>query len=80
MVVERIIKAVMSRPEPEKHTLYFEVLEAVRETKGCPLCHLEADRMLQHLDSLLYEFVNDPGYGWSLLVPEDSARDMPMRL
>lgn len=53
--------AMTSRHEPEKHTLYFEVLEAVQKAKGCPLCHLEADRMQRHLDSLLYEFVNDPG-------------------
>lgn len=51
----------MKEKESEKHTLYFEVLEAIQEAKGCPLCHLEADRMRRHLDSLLYEFVNDPG-------------------
>jgi hypothetical protein len=51
----------MKRPEPERHTLYFEVLDAVREAKGCPLCHLEADRMRRYLDGILYEFVNDSG-------------------
>jgi hypothetical protein len=51
----------MIRREPERHTLYFEVLDAVREAKGCPLCHLEADRMRRYLDGILYEFVNDPG-------------------
>ncbi len=51
----------MTSQEPEKHTLYFEVLDAIHEAQDCPLCYLEADRMRKYLDSLLYEFVNDPG-------------------
>jgi len=45
----------------DKHTTYYEVLEAVRDAKGCPLCRLEADSVHRYLDTLLYESVNDPG-------------------
>ena len=46
---------------PEKHLLYFTVLEAFQKAKGCALCELEAEATRRYLDSLLYESVNDPG-------------------
>jgi len=46
---------------PEKHLLYFAVLEAFQKAKGCALCELEAEATRRYLDSLLYESVNDPG-------------------
>lgn len=45
----------------DKHTAYYEVLEALRDAKGCPLCRLGARGVERYLDSLLYESVNDPG-------------------
>jgi hypothetical protein len=51
----------MTKRGVDKHTIYHEVLEAMRGAKGCPLCRLEADSVRRYLDSLLYESVNDPG-------------------
>ena len=45
---------------PEKHTSYFNMLEALNTATGCPLCALEAKAVYSYLDSLLYESVNDP--------------------
>lgn len=45
----------------DKHIAYHELLDAVRGSKGCPLCGLEARSVHRYLDSLLYESVNDPG-------------------
>lgn len=46
---------------PSRHLPYFSVLEALRE-RGCPLCRLISRETRRYLDSLLYEFVNDPGF------------------
>lgn len=40
---------------------YFVVLEALRESRECPLCALESACMDRYFDGLLYERVNDPG-------------------
>jgi hypothetical protein len=43
----------------EKHTPFFEVLEALRDSKACGICDLAERSSKRHLDSLLYESVND---------------------
>lgn len=66
--------------EPERHTLYFEVLDAVRVAKGCPLCHLEADRLQRYLEGILYEFVNDPGVRVELMRSKGFCRNHAHKL
>jgi len=51
----------MPKHQPTKHITYYELLDAVRDTKGCPLCRLEACSMRRYFESLLHESVNDPG-------------------
>jgi len=46
--------------KPEKQLTYFEVLDALKEAKECPLCLLEARGVRRYLEALLYESVNDP--------------------
>lgn len=48
------------KKSPEKHMPYFAVLEALATARGCPLCSLERTTLQRHIDSLLYEKVNDP--------------------
>ncbi len=43
----------------EKHTPFFEVLEALRSSTSCGICDLAERSAKRHLDSLLYESVND---------------------
>ena len=47
--------------KPDKHMPYFVVLEALRESRECPLCALESVCMSRYFDGLVYERVNDPG-------------------
>ncbi len=49
----------MAKPVPSKHTVYFEVLEALHE-EGCPVCRLGLRAVWRYLDGLSYEGVNDP--------------------
>jgi hypothetical protein len=51
----------MSRRQLTKHTTYYELLDAVREADGCPLCHIEMANSRRYLDSVMHESVNDPG-------------------
>lgn len=51
---------------PEKHTSYFNMLEALNNTKGCPLCFLETKAVTSYLESVLYESVNDPNVRYAL--------------
>lgn len=44
----------------DRHTSYFNVLEALTSAAGCPLCFLEAKAVGSCLESVLYESVNDP--------------------
>jgi len=44
----------------DKHTIYYNVLEALKTSQECPLCHLEADAIQAYFDPVLYEAVNDP--------------------
>jgi hypothetical protein len=43
----------------EKHTPYFNVLEAVQKKGDCALCFLEKKAVHSYFDSLLYENVNN---------------------
>lgn len=45
----------------DKHTSYFNVLDALKSQTGCALCFLEAKAVRASLESVLYEGVNDPG-------------------
>lgn len=49
------------RKTPEKHTGFFNLLEAFQKSQECPLCSLESKATLFYLEILLYESVNDPG-------------------
>lgn len=50
----------MGRTPPLRPLSYFDVLEACAQP-GCPFCRL-SDRVVErYLDSIMYEFVNDPG-------------------
>ena len=51
----------MSGRQPTKHTTYYELLDAVRNAAGCPLCDIEASSVKRYFESLLHESVNDPG-------------------
>jgi len=42
-----------------KHTLYFELLEAMHRG-GCPVCHLSRAAVRSHIEGLLHELVTDP--------------------
>ncbi|HTS16091.1 MAG TPA: DUF6062 family protein [Verrucomicrobiae bacterium] len=50
----------MKRPPPERHTTFFNLMDAMAE-EGCALCRLVARAEHDALDALLYENVNDPG-------------------
>jgi hypothetical protein len=43
-----------------KHTLYYDLIDAAAEP-GCPVCHLSIKSTRRYLDSVIYEYVNDPG-------------------
>jgi hypothetical protein len=45
--------------EKDKHTLYFETLEALKAGE-CPICTLGKRAADYYLDSLIYEHVNNP--------------------
>ncbi len=49
----------MRRREPDKHTAYFDLLEACRQ-EGCPVCTLTLAAVTHYLDAIIYESVNDP--------------------
>ncbi len=51
----------------QKHTAYFELLEAFQKARGCALCEQEARAVRRYLDSILYENVNDPGVRGALM-------------
>jgi hypothetical protein len=46
--------------DPVRSRAYFELRDAFRE-EGCPICRLLLKWTRAYLDSLLYEYVNDPG-------------------
>jgi len=48
------------RHKNEKHTAYFDVLDALVKTAECALCALESVSLKRYFDGLLYEMVNDP--------------------
>ena len=49
----------MRRREPDKHTAYFDLLEACKQ-EGCPVCTLTLAAVAHYLDAIIYESVNDP--------------------
>ncbi len=51
----------MSGHKLTKHTTYYELLDAVRNAPGCPLCNIEAICIRRYFESLLHESVNDLG-------------------
>jgi len=57
----------VSGHQPTKHTTYYELLDAVRNAAGCPLCDLEASSVRRYFESLLHESVNDPGVREALI-------------
>ena len=57
----------MSGHQPTKHTTYYELLDAVRNAAGCPLCDIEASSVRRYFESLLHESVNDPGVREALI-------------
>jgi hypothetical protein len=51
----------MSKDEPSRHSDYYELLDACKHPgKGCPVCRLALGGVARYLDSIQYEFVNDP--------------------
>lgn len=44
----------------DRHTAYFNLLEALKDQPQCPLCFLEFKAVRSYLESVLYESVNDP--------------------
>lgn len=57
----------MTGKQVDKHTIYYEVLETIRDHRGCPLCRLEMESVRRYLETLLYECVNDPDIRSELL-------------
>jgi hypothetical protein len=49
------------KKEREKHLPYYDVLDALKRARECPLCELESRGLRQYVDTLLYEGVTDPG-------------------
>jgi|GEM_PF-894550 hypothetical protein len=47
------------RQSIEKHTLYFELTDACA-SKNCPVCFLIEKKERQYIESIFYEYVNDP--------------------
>lgn len=45
----------------QKHTAYFELLEAFQKAPGCAICGLTLRGTHRYMDSLLYESVTDGG-------------------
>jgi len=43
-----------------KDTRYFDLIEACSES-GCPVCRISLELGRHYVDSILYEYVNDPG-------------------
>lgn len=48
-------------PQPDRHMPFFRVLDAARQP-GCLLCRLISTRTRRHIESVLYESVNDTGF------------------
>jgi len=44
----------------QKDPSYFDLLEACSEP-GCPVCRISLKLARRYVDSILYEYVNDPG-------------------
>jgi len=44
----------------QKDTRYFDLIEAFSEP-GCPVCRVSLELARHYVDSILYEYVNDPG-------------------
>jgi len=44
----------------QKDTSYFDLIEASSES-GCPVCRISLELARHYVDSILYEYVNDPG-------------------
>jgi len=47
--------------QPDRHMPFFHVLDAARQP-GCVLCRLISTRTRRHIESVLYESVNDTGF------------------
>lgn len=47
------------RGKIEKHSLYFELADACA-SKNCPICFLLEKKERQYIESIFYEYVNDP--------------------
>jgi hypothetical protein len=46
-----------------KHSqTYYDLLDVFKEASGCPICHLTLQGVQAYLESLNYEYVNDPGF------------------
>ena len=50
----------MVSTHPSKHMTYHDVSEALAQS-GCCMCRLAGSAVRRYLESLLWEFVNDPG-------------------
>jgi len=57
----------LSGRRPTKHITYYELLDAVQNAAGCPLCDIEASSMKRYFESLLHESVNDPSVREALI-------------
>jgi len=44
----------------QKDTRYLDLIDACGEP-GCPICHMSLKMARRYVDSILYEYVNDPG-------------------
>lgn len=53
--------ASMGISNRSKHTVFYDLLDALRQTDRCPLCVVEAGCVTRFLEHLFHEGVNDPG-------------------
>ncbi len=64
----------------EKHTEYYEVMEALRDSKACAVCVILEKNSKRHLEALMYESVNDPTVRAPLVKSHGFCRKHTLRL
>jgi len=64
----------------EKHTEYYEVMEALRDSKSCAICGILEGNSKRHLEGLMYESVNDPTVRAPLVKSHGFCRKHTLRL
>ncbi len=64
----------MVSTHPSKHMAYHDVSEALAQS-GCCICRLAYSAVRRYLESLLWEFVNDPGVRETLRAARGFCRE-----